>query len=86
MTATNGVRVAGGTGFLLETLFEVARLEEKEARQINSMGGLVASAATDTPTIYRSITNADGFTAVCRCSGKSSSPPKQQLQSRYPPV
>ena len=34
MEATAGVRAAGDTGFLLETLFEVARSEEKEARRI----------------------------------------------------
>ncbi len=34
MEATTGVWAAGGTGFSLETLFEVARLEEKEARRI----------------------------------------------------
>jgi hypothetical protein len=34
MEAMAGVRAAGGMGFLLETLFEVARLEEKEARWI----------------------------------------------------
>ncbi len=32
MESTAGVRAAGGMGFLLETLFEVARSEEKEAR------------------------------------------------------
>ena len=34
MEATAGVRAAGGTRFLLKTLFEVARSEEKEARRI----------------------------------------------------
>jgi hypothetical protein len=37
MEATAGVQAAGGTGFLLETLFEVARLEEKEAWRIFAM-------------------------------------------------
>jgi len=85
MEATAGVRAAGGTGFLLETLFKVARLEEKEARRIFSMDGLVATAETDTPTIFSSITDAEGFTVVSRCGGTSSSPPKQRLQSHSPP-
>jgi hypothetical protein len=49
------------------------------------MDGLVASAATDSPTIYSSITDANGFTVVSQCGGKSSSPPKQQLQNGAPP-
>ncbi len=87
MEATAGVGAAGGMRFLLETLFEVARLEEKEERRIFSMDGLVATAKTDTPTIFSSITDAEGFTVVVvsRCSGTSSSPPKQRLQSRSPP-
>ncbi len=85
MEATAGIRAAGGTGFLLETLFEVARLEEKEVRWIFSMDGLVATAETDTPTIFSSITDAEGFTVVSRCGGTSSSPPKQRLQIRSPP-
>ena len=85
MVATN-VQAAGGTRFSLETLFKVARSEEKEARQIYAMEGLVMSATMDAPTIYSSITNADGlFTAVSWRGGKSSSPPKQQLQSRSHP-
>ena len=85
MEATAGVRAAGGTGFLLETLFKVARLEEKKARRIFSMDGSVATAETDTPTIFSSITDAEGFTVVSRRGGTSSSPPKQRLQSRSPP-
>jgi hypothetical protein len=71
------VRAAGGTSFLLEMLFEIARSKEKEARRIYAMDGLVASTSTDAPTIYSSITDSDGFTAVCVRGGKSSSPPKQ---------
>ena len=85
MEATAGVRAAGGTGFSLETLFEVARSEEKEARRIFFMDGLVATAETDAPTIYSSITDAEGFTFVSRRGGKSSSPPKLRLQIRSPP-
>jgi hypothetical protein len=79
LEATAGVRAAGGTGFLLKMLFEVAQLEEKEARRIYAMDGSVASAATDSPTIYSSITDGDGFTLVSRHGGKFSSPPKQRL-------
>ena len=70
---------------MLEMLFEIARSEEKEAWRIYTLDGSVASEATDAPTIYSSITDANGFTAVCVCGGKSSSPPKQRLQSRSPP-
>jgi hypothetical protein len=60
LTAMTGVQAAGGTGFSLETLFEVARLEEKEARRIFPMDGLVTSVATYARTIYSSITDANG--------------------------
>jgi hypothetical protein len=83
--ASARVRAAGGATFSLEMLFEIARSEEKEARRIYTLDGSVASEATDAPTIYSSITDADGFTAVCVRGGKSSSPPKQRLQSRSPP-
>jgi hypothetical protein len=85
LEAMAGAWAAGGTGFLLETHFEVTRLEEKEARSIFAMDGLVTSVAIGAPTIYSSITDAEGFTVVSRRSGKSSSPPKQRLQSRSPP-
>ena len=86
MEATAGVRAAGGTGFLLKTLFEVARLEEKEARRIFAMDRLITSVAADAPTIYSSITDAEGFTVVSGHGRKPLSPPsKQQLQSRSPP-
>ena len=49
LTATTGVRAAGNTGFLFETLFEVAQWEKKEARRIFAMDGLVASVTTDAP-------------------------------------
>ncbi len=77
MEATAGIRVAGGTGFLLETLFKVACSEEKEARRVFSMDGLVATAKTDNSTIFSSITDAEGFTVVSWRGGTSSSPPKQ---------
>ncbi len=85
MEATAGVWEAGGTGFLLETLFEVARSKEKEVQRIFSMDGSVATIETDTPTIFSSITDAEGFTVVSRRGGTSSSPPEQRLQSRSPP-
>jgi hypothetical protein len=49
------------------------------------MDGLVATAKTDTPTIFSSITDAEGFTVVSGRGGTSSSPPKQRLQIRSPP-
>ncbi len=86
MKAMAGVRAAGGTGFLLKTLFKVARLEEKEAGQIFAMDRLVTAVATDTLTIYSSITDAEGFTVVSGRGRKSPSPPsKQRPQSRSPP-
>ena len=71
MEATAGVRVAGGTGFLLETLFKVACSEEKEARRVFSMDGSVATAETDNSTIFSSITDAEGFTVVSWRGGTS---------------
>ena len=59
---------------MLETLFEVAHLEEKEARRIFSMDGSVATAEMVTPMIFSSITDAEGFTVVSRRGGTSSSP------------
>ena len=41
MKAMAGVLAAGGTGFLLETLFKVARSKEKEAQRIFAMDRLV---------------------------------------------
>ena len=81
MKATAGVRAAGGTVFLLETLFEVARSEEKKARQIFEMDRLVTSVATDTPTIFSSITDANGFTVVSGHGRKSPPPPSKQLMT-----
>ncbi len=83
--ASARVKAAGGAKFSLEMLFEIAHSEEKEARRIYTLDGLIASEATDALTIYSSITDANGFTAVRVRGGKSSSPPKQQLQSRSPP-
>jgi hypothetical protein len=77
LEASACVRVAGGAAFSLEMLFKIARSEEKEAQRIYAMDGSVATASTDAPTIYSSITDANGFTAVSRRGGKSSSPPKQ---------
>ena len=70
---------------MLEMFFEIARSEEKEARRIYTADGSITSEATNALTIYSSITDANGFTAVRVRGGKSSSPPKQQLQSRSLP-
>ena len=78
MEAMAGVRAAGGTAFLLETLFKVARLEEKEAWQIFAIDRLVTSVATDAQTRYSSITDAEGFRIVSRHSIKFLSPPSKQ--------
>ena len=78
MEAMAGVRAAGGTAFLLETLFKVARLEEKEAWQIFAIDRLVTSVATDAQTRYSSITDAEGCRIVSRHSIKFLSPPSKQ--------
>ena len=83
--ASARVKAAGGTTFSLEMLFEIARSEEKEARRMYTSAGSIDSEATNALTIHSSITDADGFTAVRARGGKSSSPPKQRLQSRSPP-
>jgi len=83
--ASARVKAAGGTTFSLENLFEIARSEEKEARRRYASAGSTNSEATNALTIHSSITDTDGFTTVRARSGKSSSPPKQRLQSRSPP-
>jgi hypothetical protein len=83
--ASARVKAAGRTTFSLENLFEIARSEEKEARRRYASAGSTNSEATNALTIHSSITDTDGFTTVRARSGKSSSPPKQRLQSRSPP-
>ena len=86
MEATAGIWAAGGMVFLLKSLFGVARSKEKEAQQIFAMDRSITSVTTDAPTIYSSITDAEGFTVLTRHGRKFlSSPSKQQLQSRFPP-
>ncbi len=86
MKAMAGVRAAGGTGFLLKTLFEVAGLEEKEAGRIFAMDWLVTSVPTDTLTIYSSITDDEGFRVVSR-HGKNPLPlPANSDPSRAAPL
>jgi hypothetical protein len=78
LSATIRVQKAGGTCFLLETLYEIARLEEKEARQLFAKEHSVMSAANDTAMAMSSDTDLHGFTTVSRRGGaSSSSPPKQ---------
>jgi hypothetical protein len=86
MTAATGVQAAAVQVFCSRHFLKSPNQKEKESRNIYTMDGSVASAAPDGPTIYSSITDANGFTAVSRHGSKSSSPPKQQLQSRSPPL
>ena len=86
MEATAGIQAAGDTGFLLKTLFTVAHSEEKEARRIFAMDWLVTSVPTDTLTIYRSITDDEGFRVVSR-HGKNPLPlPVNSDPSRAAPL
>jgi hypothetical protein len=61
LSATIHVQKAGGTCFLLKTLYKIARLEEKEARCLFAKEDSVTSAATKTATAMSSITDPDGF-------------------------
>ncbi len=64
----------------------IARLEEKEARQLFAKEDFVMSTANDTATAMSSMTDPDGFTTVSHHGGASSSSPhKQRPQSRSPP-
>ena len=84
-SATIKVQQAGGTRFTLETLYEIARSEEKQARRHaeNELANDSTSIdAKETATIMSSITDSDGYTTVNR-HGRSpnASPPKPRLQS-----
>jgi hypothetical protein len=85
LSATIHVLKAGGTCFLLETLYKIARLEEKEAHCLFTKEDSVMSAATETAIAMSSITDPDGFTAVSWHGISSTSPPNQWPQSRSPP-
>ncbi len=78
LLATIRMQKAGGTCFSLETLFEIARSEEKEARQLFAKEDFVTSAANDTAMAMNSVTDPDGFTTVSHCGGASSSSPPMQ--------
>jgi hypothetical protein len=86
LSATIQVQKAGGTCLSVKTLYEIARLEEKEVHRLFAKEDFVTSAANDTATAMSSVTDPDGFTTVSRCGGaSSSSPPKQRPQSHSPP-
>jgi hypothetical protein len=79
-SATIKVQQAGGTRFTLETLYEIARSEEKQARchAENELANDSTSIdAKEMATIMSSITDSDGYTTVNR-HGRSpnASPPK----------
>jgi hypothetical protein len=79
------VQQAGGTRFSLKTLYEIARLEEKEARLYTDKVLAHSSTSTkakETATTMSSIMDLDGYTTVTRCGrSPTSSPPKPQLKS-----
>ncbi len=76
---------AGGSHFLLKRLYKIAHADEKVARQLFDKEALMTATA-DMAMAMSSITDADKFTTVSRCSvGSSSYPPKQRPQSCSPP-
>jgi hypothetical protein len=85
LLASIHIQKAGETPLLLKTLYEIPRLEEKEARCLFAKEDSVTSAATETATTISSITDPDGFTTVSWSGVSSTSPPKQRPQSRSPP-
>jgi hypothetical protein len=78
--ATTCVQYAGGTRFSLKTLYDLARLEEKEARcpvDKEFAHNSTLANAKDAAMMMSSITDSDGYTTVSR-HGESptTSPPR----------
>ena len=85
ISATILMQQTGGSCFLLEHLYKIARAEEKVACQLFAKEALMTAAA-DTATAMSSIMDADKFTAMSwHGVGSSSFPPKQRPQSCSPP-
>jgi hypothetical protein len=86
-SATIQVQQAGGPRFLLEHLYEIARLEEKEARHVFNKApapGSLATIPNDTATVMSSVTDSDGHTTVSYRGGSITSSPKLCPQNRSP--
>jgi hypothetical protein len=89
-TATIRVQQAGGTHFLLEHLYKIARSEKKEARRLfnNDFASDSLSPATtmDTATMMSSIMDSNGYTTMSRHGGSPTASPPLKLcpQSRSP--
>ncbi len=83
-TATTRVQHAGGTRFSLEMLYDLARLEEKEARCLvdkEFAHDSTLANAKDAATMMSSIMDSDGYTTVSYCGGSpTTSPPRPCLQ------
>jgi hypothetical protein len=77
LLVTIRMQKAGGTRFSLETLHEIACLEEKEVCRLFAKEDFVMSAANDTATAMSSVTDPDGFPTVSHRGGASSSSPPQ---------
>jgi hypothetical protein len=85
-TATTRVQHAGGTRFSLETLYDLARSEKKEARRLVDKEFAHNSAlanAKDAATMMSSITDSDGYTTKsCHGGSPTTSPPRPRLQPK----
>jgi hypothetical protein len=83
-TATICGQHAGGTHFSLKTLYNLAHLEEKEARRLVDKEVAQDSAlanAKDAATIMSSITDSNGYTTVSPRDGSpTTSPPRPHPQ------
>ncbi len=78
MKATILVLHAGGTRFSLESLYDLARMEEKEAKcqvDYEVAHDLAIANAKSTPTMMSLITDSDGYTSVNRHSSSPTIPP-----------
>ncbi len=64
LLASIHVQKAGGTCFLLKTLYKIARLEEMEACRLFAKEDSVMFAATETARVMSFITDLDGFTTM----------------------
>jgi hypothetical protein len=76
LLASIHVQKAGETCLLLETLYKIACLEEKEAHCLFAKKDSVTFAATNTAMAMSSITDPDGFATVSQRGVSSTSPPK----------
>ncbi len=81
--ATTCVQYAGGTRFSLETLYDIARFDKKEARCLvdkEFAHGSTLANAKDAATMMSSITDSKGYTMSRHGGSPTTSPPRPRPQ------